>query len=78
MPLDAVVLALLVVVDKSGVSLDGAGSSFFTVEVDVDLEDPLIKGARCVSFNSAMFISHLHRSTNPAKCTHSWSVSTTS
>ncbi len=52
----ALVLVLLVVVVSSGASGAAAcvevGSSPFTVEVEVVRLNPLVKGARCVSFSS--------------------------
>jgi hypothetical protein len=74
MPFPEVVLVLLCIVDRFGDSDGGAGvesSSPFTVEVEVERPKPLVRGARCVSFNSTNTVS---QSTNSIEDHDSYSL----
>jgi hypothetical protein len=63
-PFVEVVLTLLAVVVSSGDSwLAVEASSPFTVEVEVERPNPLVNGARCVSFNSTRSVSHTIKQT---------------
>lgn len=67
-PFAEAVLALLGVVVRSGVSwLAAEPSSPLIVEVEVVRPNPLVNGARCVSFNSVMNVSQ-HSNTHVGIC----------